>query len=144
LIRHSAAPAFLALVCLTDCAWVTNLGSDGYRLEEGGALSGCASAADCDGGGICCVTSLSPMATSCQPSCMSLPLVGGVQVCMSNGECAGGTCVAQDCSGNPMNANPINACGTLAACTPTDASVSPDTSVPTGISTLDASTIDLE
>jgi hypothetical protein len=143
LIRHSAAFAFLALACLADCAWVTNLGSNGYRLEEGGAQSGCTSAADCDGGAICCVTSLAPMAVSCQASCTTLPIVGGIQVCMSNGECAGGTCVAQDCSGSAVGAA-ISACGTLADCSPADASVSPDTSVPTGIATLDASTLDLE
>ena len=152
MIRRSfAAIPAIALACVSvDCAWVTDLGANGYTLEdsgmqEGGAkgdggpqASGCSSAADCNAGALCCVTSLSPVATSCQSSCTALPDVGGVQICSTDDECSAGMCALQNCFGNT-----VSACGTISACSGAledeDAAAAPDTSVSTVIPPVDAS-----
>jgi hypothetical protein len=140
LIRRSlAAWAATALACVSvDCAWVTDLGANGYTLTDSGVhASGCTSAAECDGGAICCVTSLSPVTMSCQTTCAALPDFGAVQICSSDGECAAGMCAQQNC---PIGT--ISACGTVAGCNGSiedDAEARPDTSVSTVITPIDAS-----
>jgi hypothetical protein len=125
--------AFAVGLPAIGCAWVTDAGANGYTLREGGAPRlGCTSAADCDGGTVCCATSMSPFTASCAKSCPGLPVTLGVQLCASDTECANGTCVQQECF-NVM----VAACGLVSECSQSDDGGSADTSVP--VVSLDAS-----
>jgi hypothetical protein len=117
----------------TGCAWVTDVGATGFTPEEAGApVSGCSSAHDCDGGALCCVTSItsSSVTKACAPACPTLSGATAVQICINDAECAGGACVEQTCFGSP-----VLACGLIAVCSADggsleDAPATGDSSVP--------------
>jgi hypothetical protein len=118
----------LAVAVTAGCALVTDVGTKGFVLTDAGT-SECQSASDCDGGALCCVTSLSPMTTSCAATCPTVPFGVDVQFCATNGECGNSTCIEQVCSGAT-----IHACGLVSVCSAAgisvDASAAPDTALP--------------
>jgi hypothetical protein len=141
-MRMGLAASTLALSFATArCAWVTDLSSSGYTLVDAGLEAGagsCASAADCDGGELCCVSPASASSTftlSCASSCS--PVVGStaIQVCMNGAECPGSECLLQTC----LNMS-VMACRVASICTPAtalDASLALDATAPIAI--VDAS-----
>jgi hypothetical protein len=118
-IAGGVLAALVALALAGGCVLFTG-STDGYSLVEGGAGSQkCSSAADCRGGGVCCVSASQSSVTSvagvCQPSCtISVP-----QLCKTNAECGdAGACTSQTCNdaggvGIPVT---LQACGVIIGC----------------------------
>jgi hypothetical protein len=136
LIRRGAVLASFAVIALSaGCALVTDVGTTGFTLTDAGTGAGCQSVADCEGGAICCITSLSPVTSACEGTCPTVPLGVNLQFCATDTECGRSTCVEQVCAGST-----VHACGLVSSCSaagipleasaPIEAAAPPDASAP--------------
>ena len=116
--RLLALAMVAASVAAAGCMIVTG-STDGYSAAPTPGPAACTSAAQCDGGHVCCLSATSSMSSmavtgSCQSTCTtSLP-----QLCTTSTECAdGGPCSMLSCTvdGSPVMVS-IQACGTVQGC----------------------------
>jgi hypothetical protein len=103
------------IVAVAGCVIFTG-DTGGYE----GPDAGCQGAQDCavDAGQVCCVSGLAA-ASNVVAVCTRGPCAGPipVQLCSTNGECAGGLCLPQQCSlGDGSPVIPIRACGGVSLC----------------------------
>jgi len=131
--RAAIGGAFAIASALVGCVFVADLGTDGYQLapqdaagsQDAGVCDGdasctvltlgCASAAECDAGSVCCLASTG---TTCQPGPPCGTGTLGYQICATSTECGDASCVSQQCSfagGAPLR---FSACGLIPFCSP--------------------------
>jgi hypothetical protein len=119
-------PLLFCALAIAGCGFLSDFHTGGYNLVDSG--SGCTSAGDCDGGEVCCVSTLEPALATCRSA--PCPDVSGVsfpaQLCQTNGECGSVECLEQSCAGIS-----IMACGVISMCTatPLDGSLALDSAV---------------
>jgi hypothetical protein len=129
-------PLLFSVVAMTSCGLLSDFHTDGYRTVDSGS-PGCQGAADCDGGEVCCLSTLSPVAATCRPApCPNITAAPfPVQLCQSSSECVGVDCFEQSCQLGSASMG-VSACGVVATCTPIvvlDAGIVFDSAVPPGV-----------
>jgi hypothetical protein len=103
------------MVAAAGCLIITG-STDGYTAAQSGQVT-CTSAAQCDGGAVCCL-SVSNSTTSVVGACQSTCTTSLPQLCTTNAECGdAGPCAMLSCTvdGSPV-AVTIQACGTVQGC----------------------------
>jgi hypothetical protein len=131
--RSALLAASMALAGAQGCAVFTSYDTDGYTLADASSdgphgdariceagicptLSlDCRSAADCDGGGVCCLapTGLISLAFACSTKPCAGP---AFQLCTTDAECMGTPCRKLACEIDGLVVQDVSACGVLPGC----------------------------